>query len=255
VNEVEWLACTAPQKMRQHLEESGFANERKLRLFAAACCRRVENWFIDSSQSAAVEVLERYADGLATANELAASGFALDALDEGDVNFASDRIDVDYNSVEAAFLTARAVAQASRIDPPGEGQPTYYHRLYDTIAYTVDTAGCAAVALDNENGRSLAAQLEEHRVLATLLRDVIGNPFRPVAFDPAWRTGTAVSLARMMYETREFSAMPILADALQDAGCESADVLGHCRGDSPHVRGCWVVDLVLGKSLSTAVVT
>ena len=80
------------------------------------------------------------------------------------------------------------------------------------------------------------------------MHDIFGNPFRPVAFDPAWRTSTAVELARQMYEAREFSAMPILADALQDAGCENADVLGHCRGPGPHVRGCWVVDLLLGKA-------
>ncbi|MBN9119864.1 MAG: hypothetical protein J0I06_12005 [Planctomycetes bacterium] len=78
------------------------------------------------------------------------------------------------------------------------------------------------------------------------MRDIFGNPFRPVTFSAAWRTDTAVSLARQMYDTREFSAMPILADALQDAGCDSDDVLSHCRSDSPHVRGCWVVDLVLG---------
>jgi hypothetical protein len=84
-------------------------------------------------------------------------------------------------------------------------------------------------------------------ILATL-RDVFGNPFRPVAVEPGWRTGTAVALARQMYASRDFSLMPILADALQDAGCECADVLDHCRGDGPHVRGCWVIDLVLGKA-------
>ena len=84
--------------------------------------------------------------------------------------------------------------------------------------------------------------------LAALLRDIFGNPFRPVAFDPSWRTDTVVSLARQMYELREFSAMPILADALQDAGCDSADILDHCRDvTTAHVRGCWVVDLVLAK--------
>ncbi len=81
-----------------------------------------------------------------------------------------------------------------------------------------------------------------------LLRDIFGNPFRPVAFSAEWRTDTAVSLARGMYESRDFSAMPILADALQDAGCDNADVLNHCRGEGIHVRGCWVVDLVLEKS-------
>ena len=80
-----------------------------------------------------------------------------------------------------------------------------------------------------------------------LFRDLFGNPFRPVTFLPAWRTDTAVTLARQMYDAREFSAMPILADALQDAGCDDPDILDHCRREGPHVRGCWVVDLVLGK--------
>src|SRR5262245_21894182 len=67
------------------------------------------------------------------------------------------------------------------------------------------------------------------------------------AFPPAWRTDTAVSLARQMYELGDFSLMPILADALQDAGCDNDELLNHCRGPGPHVRGCWVVDLVRGK--------
>jgi hypothetical protein len=80
------------------------------------------------------------------------------------------------------------------------------------------------------------------------LRDIIGNPFRPVAFEPAWRTDTARAIAAQMYESRDFGAMPILADALQDAGCDNDDVLNHCRDEKGvHVRGCWVVDLVLGK--------
>ncbi len=83
---------------------------------------------------------------------------------------------------------------------------------------------------------------------ARLLRDVLGNPFRPVGCDPAWRTDTAVSLARGIYESRDFGAMPILADALQDAGCDNLDVLNHCRDATViHTRGCWVVDLVLAK--------
>ncbi|HYH68698.1 MAG TPA: hypothetical protein VD866_28655 [Urbifossiella sp.] len=81
-----------------------------------------------------------------------------------------------------------------------------------------------------------------------LALELIGpNPFRPVAFDPIWRTEAVVGLARGMYEARDFGPMPVLADALEDAGCADADVLAHCRGPGPHVRGCWVVDLVLGK--------
>lgn len=82
-----------------------------------------------------------------------------------------------------------------------------------------------------------------------VIREVFGNPFRPVAFSPDWRTDTAASLARQMYDAREFSAMPILADALQDAGCDNDAILNHCRDTSlTHVRGCWVIDFVLGKA-------
>ena len=83
---------------------------------------------------------------------------------------------------------------------------------------------------------------------ADFLRDLFGNPRKPSSFDPSWRTGTVLALAHQMYDGREFGAMPILADALQDAGCDNDDVLNHCRAaNQVHVRGCFVVDLVLGK--------
>ena len=81
-----------------------------------------------------------------------------------------------------------------------------------------------------------------------LLRDIFGNPFRPVTLDPAWQTSTVTTLAQQMYNTRDFSAMPILADALQDAGCDHTDILIHCHDSGPHVRGCWLVDLLLGEN-------
>jgi hypothetical protein len=101
--------------------------------------------------------------------------------------------------------------------------------------------GTAAAASWRVPGPDVSARL------VGLLRDIFGNPFRPATFSPSWRTDTAVTIARQMYAARDFSAMPILADALQDAGCDSDDVLDHCRGEGPHVRGCWVCDLVLGR--------
>jgi hypothetical protein len=102
--------------------------------------------------------------------------------------------------------------------------------------------------LTHMSGAMAIADAAEHRTHAELTRCVFGNPFRPVTFDPAWRTSTVLSLASQMYESRDFSAIPILADALQDAGCDNADILNHCRdAGQVHVRGCWVVDLVLGK--------
>jgi hypothetical protein len=86
------------------------------------------------------------------------------------------------------------------------------------------------------------------------VRDIFGNPFRPVALDPAWRTPTVAGLATAAYEERTLPAgtldpdrLAVLADALEETGCDNTDILSHLRGPGPHVRGCWVVDLLLGK--------
>jgi hypothetical protein len=96
----------------------------------------------------------------------------------------------------------------------------------------------------DERFREQEAECEKQ---VRFFRDIFGNPFRPVAFDARWRTGDVLGVARGIYEDRAFDRMPMLADALMDAGCDSDDILNHCRGDGPHARGCWVVDLVLGK--------
>src|SRR5262249_9028954 len=85
---------------------------------------------------------------------------------------------------------------------------------------------------------------------ADLLRDIIGNPFRPSAVDLAWvrwNDRCVERIARRIYDERNFAELPILADALLDAGCDDEDILAHCRGAGPHVPGCWVVDLLAGK--------
>ena len=80
------------------------------------------------------------------------------------------------------------------------------------------------------------------------LHEIFGNPFRPVTIDPSWRTSTALALAKGIYDERAFDRLPILADALQDAACNNEDLLNHLRdAAAPHVRGCWALDLVLGK--------
>jgi hypothetical protein len=80
-----------------------------------------------------------------------------------------------------------------------------------------------------------------------IIREIFGNPFRPIHFKPFWRTSNVISLAQTIYDERKFDQKPILADALEDAGCTNTEILGHCREPGPHVRGCWVVDLLLGK--------
>jgi hypothetical protein len=87
----------------------------------------------------------------------------------------------------------------------------------------------------------------EQKRQSHIFRDIFGNPFRPIALDPRWLTASVVDLARAVYDERAFERMPILADALMDGGCDNDDIFNHCRGGGPHVRGCWVVDLLLGN--------
>jgi hypothetical protein len=82
-----------------------------------------------------------------------------------------------------------------------------------------------------------------------LIREIIGNPFRAIAFDPTWLSQGVVNLAERTYESQDFTWMPQLADSLEDVGCTNADILNHCRQPGEHVRGCWAVDLILGKEL------
>jgi hypothetical protein len=208
MSESEWLACTDPQKMLEFLR--GKASERKLRLFGVACCRRIWHLLADGRSRRAVEVAERYADGRASDEQLrAASG---EAASVG-VGFG-----IQFSPANAAHFAAHAGhAFADRC------------RMYAARA-VADPAEAAAQA--------------------SLIRCLWGNPFRPVSLDPAWLTwndGTVPKLAQAIYDDRAYDRRPILADALEEAGCTDADILDHLRGPGPHVRGCWVIDLLLGK--------
>jgi len=113
---------------------------------------------------------------------------------------------------------------------------------------TSDEVGKAIVGWCDPGDLAWSAAIEgDEAAQAALLREIVGNPFLPVPLDPAWLTSTVQNLAAAIYTDRAFDRLPILADALEDAGCTNADVLGHCRGPGPHVLGCWVVDLLLGK--------
>ena len=108
-------------------------------------------------------------------------------------------------------------------------------------------AGKSTIAFAIEEYLRRKAIEREQQTL--LVRDVFGNPFDPVSFTLNWRSDTVVSLARHMYASRDFSAMPILADAIEEAGCDDASILAHCRTITEnHIRGCWVLDLVLDKN-------
>jgi hypothetical protein len=121
-----------------------------------------------------------------------------------------------------------------------------YHAFGIAQRAEINSARALAELVMNHVGRPDHIRAD-HEAMRGFVLDILGHPFRPVAFDPRWRSADAVGLARGIYDERAFERMPLLADALMDAGCADEQVLAHCRSDGPHVRGCWVVDLVLGK--------
>jgi hypothetical protein len=163
--------------------------------------------------------------------------------------WAAGGAEPDRAAVEAAERYADGRATRRDLDAAGESygvpasRPVALKFASDAATHTAHEAAAALASnhLDDPRRRPV------YRHVAALVRDIFGNPFRPVVFDPRWRTGDAVGLARGVYDERAFDRLPLLADALMDAGCADDDILMHCRSSGPHVRGCWVVDLILSK--------
>src|SRR5262249_19119703 len=132
----------------------------------------------------------------------------------------------------AAFATS---IEARLLDP---------HR-YDEALRIVTVAKCAHVASDDWLDYLRGSEVRPDRV-CQLLREIVG-PFRIVRLDRSWQTATTIAIAQTIYDSQDYTAMPILADAIEDAGCDDADILSHLRGPRPHARGCWLVDLLLAK--------
>ena len=228
MTEAEWLACTDPSAMIHFLATR--KHWRKVRLFACACCRRVEHWLVDETIGKALLSAERYADGLiksSTAQTWYRKAYAArDSLPKS-------------SDLTPNWLAYHAVCEAVVGDP------------YEAYLYTHTTvAQCLARVSGAATGSAAweAAIKTELNSLSKLLRDLIGNPFQPVMGDPVCHSSVVRNLAASIYADRTFDHLPILADALEEAGCTDADILGHCRSPGPHVRGCWVVDLILGKA-------
>jgi hypothetical protein len=121
-------------------------------------------------------------------------------------------------------------------------------QLLPTLKQILSRRSLGPIQISPEIENALRVRrVQTARVHVDYLRDIFGNPFRPVTIDPRWLTFSVLDLSRAIYDERAFERLPILADALMDAGCDNDDILNHCRGDGPHVRGCWVVDLLLGK--------
>ena len=214
MTEAEWQACDHPELLFhvQNLEHVKVSVRRR-RLIGVAVCRALPPGLVEPS------VLEQWL----TIAELFA--------EQPDANPSAGGVP------RWDRLMKRPGDRAEQ-----DAREALAHLIRDAINMAIFHVACARDP--STHARAVAVD----SFLTDLVRDILGNPFRPVVAIPSWHTSTVVALASGMYESRDFSAMPILADALQDAGCDSADVLEHCRDpNAVHVRGCWVVDLVLGK--------
>ena len=248
MTESEWLVCDDANPMFHCLSKATRLTERKVRLFAVACCRRIAYWFTDPALGAALDVAERYADGLASEAELTAADQAALAVEEQLETEAEDD-PARANAADAFYHAAKAVGQTVCLDHP---DCRFIYRMRDTILHVAHTAAFAATAdpWDREEDRHTAwgrAERTERRQLADLVREVFGNLFRTCSLDQHGLTSTVFGLAQAIYDERAFDQLPILADALEEAGCTDADILRHLRGPGPHARGCWSLDLLLGK--------
>lgn len=214
----------------------GRASKRKLRMFAIACYRRLWHLLTDEGSRHVVDVVDRISEALASKSKRGAA----EAEDGKEIytddfyaaiRWLNDRYD---ESIAKTLAFQIADAASNTLPLPAE-------RCASLTVY------CILKVLPDEASRE-----NERLAQCRLLLDIFGNPHRPQSsVDPfwlSWNDGTIPKLAQAVYDDRSFDRLLILADALEEAGCINADILNHCRQPGEHVRGCWVVDLLLGKS-------
>jgi hypothetical protein len=231
MTEAEWLACTEPRLLVDWLFFDALASDRKLRLFSVACCEPLRRLVANPGVLAALDLAEAFADG---GIDKAAFDVVSRPLWEGyharhNALGGIESISDEADNAECACL------HTSIPDVPRKRDG--HSDLYPPVPEVV-----ALIGLIDSTQSSFWR-------LVRLLHDIFGPlPFRDITIVASWLTSDVQLLARGIYDDKAFDRMPILADALQDAGCDNADILGHCRDTSlMHVRGCWVCDLLLEK--------
>ena len=220
MTESEWQACTDPLPMLEFLKGRG--SHRKLRLFAVACCRQGWRRLTNPSLRLAVETAEEYADNRASLEELTKARAAAWS--------------VNQSRQSHAMVAARATVREAAWAAAREAQQQMIQHVWKHVERNW------TIAPEEKK----AAQQRQ----ADVLRCIFGTPNCHREVNPDWLTwndATVVRLAETIYEERSFDCLPILADALEEASCTDPDILNHCRRLGEHVRGCWVVDLILGK--------
>jgi hypothetical protein len=228
IREATWLNSTTPRSLLRTLK--GKRMPRLRRLFAVACCRRFLDEMPDPESRQAVEVAERFVDGLATTEERetafrAAARIAHDRI---------ERIQLIAPALQGALWPGWRLAYAAQLSCAPSG-------MEDASAEIIKRFSRSDQAWANH----------EAKVHCVLIRDLFGNPFRALpAVSPecqTWNDGAVVKIATAVYADRAFEHLPILADALEEVSCDQPELIEHLRTDGPHARGCWAVDVVLRK--------
>jgi hypothetical protein len=261
MNETDWQGGGDVTAMLDELGDR--LSVRKLRLFCVACVRRVWGQVTNPQSRRAVEVAERFAEGRATEAERAQA--------EEQARYAS--YDDSYFQIPAlqavVHILAWDIRTGRQAPAPAEGEdPVAPEDLEELAPEEVPAGGVrealrALVQLAGLHAREGAAfpgeeialgreaVLQENAAQAALLREMVGNPYRPVVLHPLWLHWSdqlIPNLARVLLDERRFDDLPILADALEDAGCDDRSLLDHLRSGCPHYPGCWALDLILGQS-------
>lgn len=259
MNSTEWNSCRSPEPMLNCIRQRDY--RRKLRLFCIACCRRLGALLIDERSQLALETIENFVDGYATDAQLQEASKGAEqvflsrrlrmlaslarpeqteeAIQEAGglfrlINAQAARDAHDAVDNDPAILAASVAWSATATDMELEGVG---YSVTDSVIGTAHQAAAAVSHLEDEESEQ-----------AELLREIFGNPFQETSLEQRFVTPPIVAAARLMYDSRDFSQMPMLANALEALGCRGADIIEHCRSAAPHVRGCWVIDLILGKS-------
>jgi hypothetical protein len=252
MTEVEWLACDDPFAMLMSLVSADKASERKFRLFGVASCRRVWKLLKDGRRRKAVELAEAYADALPTDGKEPVFGANAEHA------MVAARPDDEPAAIRHAAEAVESLARDPHPQPgvtAGAAAEAVGEEARETAWESMGLAAGTGRRTNVAEGGAVyrEAKRGEQAAQAALMRDLF-NPFRPVRVDRAWLRPAVTSLATAAYEERSLPSgeldpvrLAVLADALEDAGCTSADLLGHLRSPGPHVRGCWALDQILGK--------
>lgn len=253
MTESEWLAIADPEPLLKYLAHRSLG--RRCRLFALACFHRCRRFITDPRSVAALELADRYAErGLARLKgrrdvEEAASQVYPAQNAERDRVRGTDP--VRFAEVLVAIGGSLAAQRLVALGNEGSTAAAVSESLASSTAFEW--------ALRDDRGGppewDPAAMGPEKAAQANLARDIFGNPFRTVSIDPCWLEPTVSSLAQTAYEARimpsgelDLERLAVLSDALEEAGCDDADILSHLRSPGPHVRGCWAVDLLTGRN-------